>query len=92
LPIFRLTISHDDQLLGHFESDLPSALQAIRKISASLSDSRYSLDLLVAHSERRLLESGPDGVRTISREPLFTPAPLEQYLDNAPDEITLHSG
>ena len=83
MPIFRLTISHDDQLLGHFESDLPSALQAIRKISASLSDSGYSLDLLVAHSERRLLESGPDGVRTISREPLFAHAPLEQYLDNA---------
>ncbi|MDH1622176.1 cytoplasmic protein [Pseudomonas chengduensis] len=84
MPIFRLTIRYDDQLLGHFESDLPAALQAIRKIAASLSASGYSLDLLVAHSERRLLETGPDGVRMISREPLFAPAPLKQYLDSAP--------
>lgn len=82
MPIFRLTISQDDQLLGHFESDLPWATQAMRKIAANLSQAGYSLDLLVAHSERRLLESGPDGVRMISREPQFQQAPLAQYLNS----------
>lgn len=80
MPTFRLNISQDDQLLGHFESDVPGAPEAIRKISACLSQSGYSLALLVAYSERRLLESGPDGVRLIGREPLFQPEPLTQYL------------
>lgn len=80
MPTFRLIISQDQQLLGHFESDTPRAQQAIRTIASSLSAAGYDLELQVAHSERRLLESGPEGLRVISREPLFVAVSLADHL------------
>ena len=74
----RLIIHRHDRLLGYFESDTPQSLDAVRDVAARLNASDgYRLELLVADGERRLLESTPQGLRVLSREPLFKPAPLD---------------
>lgn len=80
MPTFRLIISQDQQLLGHFQSDTPTAQRAIEKIAGSLSAAGYDLELQIAHHERRLLESGPEGLRVISSEPLFVAVSLDAHL------------
>lgn len=78
MTTYRLLIRRHERLLGHFESDTPDALDAVRDIAARLGASDgYRLELLVAEGERRLLESTPQGVRVVSREPMFRPAQLD---------------
>jgi len=75
---YRLVIYRHDRLLGHFESDTPWSREAARDIAARLSaDDGYRLELLVADGERRLLESTPQGLRVLSREPEFKPASFD---------------
>ncbi|MGE9763040.1 cytoplasmic protein [Pseudomonas sp. PDM20] len=73
---YRLTIQRHGQLLGHFDSDLPWARDAVRAIAESLGGQDFNLELQVADSERRLLESSPAGVKVLASEPLFRPVPL----------------
>ncbi|MBD9516866.1 cytoplasmic protein [Pseudomonas sp. PDM22] len=73
---YRLTIQRHGQLLGHFDSDLPWARDAVRAIAESLGGQDFDLELQVADSERRLLESSPAGIKVLASEPLFRPAPL----------------
>lgn len=68
---YRLTIQHHGRLLGHFESDVPWAREAVRSIAGCLGELGYDLELQVAEGERRLLESTPEGVRLLGSEPLF---------------------
>ncbi|MGE8362780.1 cytoplasmic protein [Pseudomonas sp.] len=77
---FRLTIHRQDKLLGHFESDAPWAADAVRELATTLTDAGYDLALLVADSERQLLESSPEGIRVLSREPIFKAVPLASHL------------
>lgn len=74
---FRLTVSKSNRLLGHFESNTPWAEESIREIARCLTDAGYVMDLLVADDERRLLESGPDGIRVLHREPIFKSTTLK---------------
>jgi hypothetical protein len=75
---YRLIVHRHGRLLGHFESDTPQSLEAARDIAACLHASDgYRLELLVADGERRLLEGTPQGLRVLSREPLFKPASLD---------------
>lgn len=74
---YRLTIYHHDQLLGHFESDLPWSLTAVSKVAGNLNPvDGYRLELFQADEEKRLLESGPDGIKVLAREPIFKAIPL----------------
>lgn len=73
---YRLMISRDGRLLGHFESATPWAHDAAQEIARCLAGVDYDLELLVADSERRLLESGPEGVRGLHSEPIFKSIPL----------------
>ncbi len=73
---YRLTIQRHGQLLGHFDSDLPWAREAVRAIAESLDGQDFDLELQVADSERRLLESSPAGIKVLASEPLFRPMPL----------------
>lgn len=74
---YRLLVQQQDRHLGHFDAEGAEALQAIHRIAALLRpEDGFQLELLVAHDERRLLESGPEGLRVLSREPLFHPASL----------------
>jgi hypothetical protein len=74
---YRLTLQRHGQLLGHFDSDLPWARDAVRAIAQALDGQGFDLELQVADSERRLLESSPDGIRVLASEPLYRPMPLE---------------
>ncbi|MCP1624994.1 cytoplasmic protein [Pseudomonas nitroreducens] len=74
---YRLIIQRHGQLLGHFDSDLPWARDAVRAIAESLGGQGFDLELQVADSERRLLESSPEGIRVLASEPLYRPMPLE---------------
>lgn len=74
MPHYRLLVHRHDKYLGHFDADTGDALHAGREIAARLpAGDGYRIEWLVAHAERRLLESGPDGLRVLSREPLFKP-------------------
>ncbi|MDU4253161.1 cytoplasmic protein [Pseudomonas sp.] len=73
---YRLTIQRHGQLLGHFDSDLPWARDAVRAIAEGLGGQDFDLELQVADSERRLLESSPAGIRVLASEPLYRPLAL----------------
>jgi len=49
----------------------------MQEVARSLSAAGYGLELLVADSERRLLDSGPDGIRVLCSEPIFKSAALD---------------
>ncbi|MEP9319584.1 cytoplasmic protein [Pseudomonas sp. LABIM340] len=74
---YRLIIQRHGQLLGQFDSDLPWARDAVRAIAESLGGQDFDLELQVADSERRLLESSPAGIKVLASEPLFRRMPLE---------------
>ncbi|HDS1367964.1 TPA: cytoplasmic protein [Stenotrophomonas maltophilia] len=78
MKTYRLIIRNRDRLLGHFESSTPWSLEAIKE-TASRFPARdgYRLELLVSHGEKRLIESTPEGIRVLSSELLFEPAPLD---------------
>ncbi|AGI24724.1 hypothetical protein H681_14270 [Pseudomonas sp. ATCC 13867] len=74
---YRLTIQRHGQLLGHFDSDLPWARDAVRAIADALGGQGFVLELQVADGERRLLESSPAGIKLLASEPLYRPMALE---------------
>ncbi|WP_447750244.1 cytoplasmic protein [Pseudomonas nicosulfuronedens] len=74
---YRLIIQRHGQLLGHFDSDLPWARDAVRAIAESLGAQEFDLELQVADSERRLLESSPAGIKVLASEPLYRPMALD---------------
>lgn len=81
MKAYRIVISRHGRLLGHFESDTPWAEDAIRDLLRRLPGrDGYRTELFVAHDERRLLESGPDGLKVLSRKPLFQPIPVATLL------------
>ena len=73
---YRLMVHRDTKLLGHFESAVPWAQDAVHEIARCLADAGYDLELLIADSERRLLDSGPEGIRIVHSEPIFKSATL----------------
>ncbi len=79
---YRLMVHRNTKLMGHFESATPWAQDALQDIARCLAEAGYDLELLVAESERRLLDSGPDGVRIVSSEPIFKAATLHGLLSS----------
>ncbi|MBG6290150.1 cytoplasmic protein [Pseudomonas nitroreducens] len=75
---YRLIIQRHGRLLGHFDSDLPWANEAVSSIACCLGELGYGLELLVADSERRLLESSPEGIKVLSSVPLYRPLALDK--------------
>ncbi|CAM4275833.1 cytoplasmic protein [Kerstersia similis] len=75
---YRLIIQRHGKLLGHFESAVSWSRDAIADIASRfpLADG-YQLELLIEDGERRIVESTPAGVRLLSREPFFKPAPWQ---------------
>ena len=73
----RLVIWRHERLLGHFDSTTPWSEEAVKDIAGHLHASDgYRVQCLVAHSERRLVESGPAGIRVLGIEPDFQPTTL----------------
>lgn len=72
MTTYRLDIFRFGRLIGQLQSETPWAKEAILDVVRRLPEKDgYSTTLLVAHDERRILETGPSGSRVISREPLF---------------------
>jgi len=70
--VHRLLIHHDGRLVGQLDTAPgcpPALLDAIadglRQVHGC------TLERLVAQGERRILESGPDGLRVLASTPLF---------------------
>lgn len=77
MKAYRLVISRHGRLLGQFESETPWAEEAVSDLLRRLpAQDGYRTELFVAHDERRLLESGPGGLKILGREPLFQPLPI----------------
>lgn len=68
---YRLVVRRGARLLGHFDSAAPWAQEVVQEMAQCLANAGYDLELLIADSERRLLDSGPDGIRILSSEPIF---------------------
>ena len=74
----RLIIRQYGKLLGHFDSNTANASSAAREVASRFPAAEgFELELLVAEHERRLLESGPEGIRLVSSEPVFVRVALE---------------
>ncbi|MFC4487679.1 cytoplasmic protein [Tepidiphilus baoligensis] len=77
MKIYRIVIFRHGRLLGQFDSETPWAAEAVHDLLQRLPEQEgYRTELFVAHDERRLIESGPGGLRLLGREPLFQPLPL----------------
>lgn len=78
MPLHRLVIYRHDRLLGQFDSTTPDSLQATRDIAARLpAEEGYRFELFVADGERRLIEAGPEGIRTLGSTPIFVRGSLD---------------
>ncbi|MEK7694813.1 MAG: cytoplasmic protein [Pseudomonadota bacterium] len=81
MKTYRLNIWRHDRLLGHFDSGTPWAAEAVKDVAGRLGAADgYRLELLVATDERRVLESGPGGVRVLGIEPLFVKTSLDEHV------------
>ena len=68
----RLTIRRNGRLLGHFDSDTPWAQEAVSEVAQQLSPALgFELTHQVAQTERRIVESSPQGMRVLSIEHHF---------------------
>lgn len=70
---YRLVIRQQGRIVGHFDTTGEAALEdaCVARSLFGLAGG-YQCELLVADSERRILESTPEGLRVLSREVLST--------------------
>lgn len=68
---YRLVVRQQGRIVGHFET---SGLEDICVARAMFGiTGGYQCELQVSDSERRMLESGPDGMKILMREKCFRP-------------------
>lgn len=73
---YRLVIWQHEVLLGFFETEARDAQAAVDAITRQLpATAGFRCQLQVASGERRILESGPDGLRLLGITTEFQPAP-----------------
>ncbi|HAT1572447.1 TPA: cytoplasmic protein [Kluyvera cryocrescens] len=71
---YRLVVRHNGRLVGHFDTSGQDALEDACVARAIFGvTGGYQCELQVSDSERRMLESGPDGMKVLMREPYFRP-------------------
>lgn len=71
---YRLVVRHNGRLVGHFDTRGQDALEDACVARAIFGvTGGYQCELQVSDSERRMLESGPDGMKVLMREPYFRP-------------------
>lgn len=69
---FRLEVSLHGRAWCRIDADMPWASEAVGDIISRLPESAgYRVKIYVATEERRIVESGPEGVRLLAREPIF---------------------
>ena len=71
---YRLVVRHNGRLGGHFDTSGKDALEDACVARAVFGvTGGYQCELWVSDSERRVLESGPDGMKVLMHEPCFRP-------------------
>lgn len=74
---YRLVVRQQGRVVGHFDTSGAQSLEDICVARAMFGiTGGYDCELLVADSERRMLESGPDGMKILMREPCYRPVTL----------------
>lgn len=72
MTMYKLCLWQNGRLMGDFVSETPWAAEAMELIRQRFpTDEGFSTAVWVAHHEKRVLETTLDGVRLISREPVF---------------------
>ena len=71
---YRLVVRQQGRVVGHFETPGSEALVDICEIGSLFGAvGGYQCDLLVSDSEKRILESSPEGMKILSREKRYRP-------------------
>ncbi len=71
---YRLVVRQNGRMVGHFDTCGTAALEDICVARAMFGIAGgYDCELLVADSERRMLESGPEGMKILMREACYRP-------------------
>lgn len=71
---YRLEVSLHGRAWCRIEADTPWAAETVDDLIARLpEDAGYRVEIFVATEERRIVESGPGGLRLLVREPIFQP-------------------
>lgn len=70
----RIVIHRHGELLGHFDASARMTRQAVTEIQGLFKAADgFRCELWAEAGERRILESGPDGIRVLGSDTLFTP-------------------
>ncbi|WP_434639413.1 cytoplasmic protein [Klebsiella sp. I138] len=71
---YRLVVRQQGRVVGHFDTTGNEALEDVC-VARSLFGvtGGYQCDLLVSENEQRILESGPEGMKVLSREKCYQP-------------------
>ncbi|CAH5414630.1 cytoplasmic protein [Klebsiella oxytoca] len=71
---YRLVVRQQGRVVGHFETTGSEALEDVCEVGSLLGAvGGYQCDLQVSDSEKRILESGPEGMKILSREKCYRP-------------------
>ncbi|MEX9253682.1 cytoplasmic protein [Pseudenterobacter timonensis] len=71
---YRLVVRQQGRVVDHFDTSGSEALEDICVARALFGIAGgYQCELLVADSEKRMLESGPDGMKVLMREKCYLP-------------------
>ncbi|WP_368919022.1 cytoplasmic protein [Citrobacter sp. RHB21-C01] len=71
---YRLVVRQQGRVVGHFDTSGVDALADICVARAMFGVAGgYQWELLVADAEKRMLESGPDGMKILMREKCYRP-------------------
>lgn len=72
---YRFIVWRHDRLWCRIDVESPWAPEVAQDVAQRFPASEgYRIDSFVATQERRIVESGPDGMRLLSREPLYQAA------------------
>lgn len=71
---YRVELSYEGRAWCRIDIDVPWPAEVLDDIRLRFSEEcGYRVRVLVADAERRIVESGPEGIRLLSRNPLFKP-------------------
>ncbi len=75
---YRLVVHQNGRLIGHFETSGRNALEDVCVARAIFGvTGGYQCELQVSDCERRMLESGPEGMKILMSEKCFRPMTSE---------------
>ncbi len=78
---FRIELSFNGRAWSRIDIDVPWATEVLDDIRARFSaEHGYRMRVFVADAERRIIESGPEGIRLLTRDPLFKPLETEDSI------------